>query len=151
MTPSVSIFRLLGATELVGTDAAEELLGNNSQVKDQIMASFHDVQATPLPKPSFSLVDIADTYHPVFRSGHFHCIITDPPYSIKEKVRGKGGGAVEGQIEAEEERALALQSIVKLFHVASHTLVPGGRLVFFLPSWGRHNLHVSYKGTKKDR
>lgn len=40
---------------------------------------------------------------------------------------------------AKKRQQTAMPAIIKLMEAATHVLVPGGRLVFFLPVWGKHD------------
>lgn len=44
---------------------------------------------------------------------------------------------------AKERQQAAMPAIVKLMELAAHVLVPGGRLVFFLPVWEKHDFSAS--------
>lgn len=147
---------LLGAGEVVGTDAALELLGEGAATRAAAMEAFAALvegparralmpdagAGTPIPSspkpPMLMAADIREFRKEeykttVFRRSYFDCIVTDPPYSIKERVRG---------LES-SEREDVMQIIATLLEVAAHVLVPGGRLVFFLPVWGLHGMEAA--------
>jgi len=156
---------LLGAGELVGTDAAVELVGEGAgTAKQKILKSFvyEKEEFSPWVPPLGCVMPVhvlgqADILaweaHPLlFRREYYDCIVTDPPYDLKAKVQGAtkttpaAAGAAGAAAAAAEEvdvakkrQQTAMPAIVKLMKAATHVLVPGGRLVFFLPVWGKHN------------
>ncbi len=127
--------RLLGAVELVGTDAAEELVGEGATAREAILEAFEDVV------PTLAVADIATfRAHPsLFPPSAYDTIVTDPPYDIKAKVRGGG----KESKDATTGQETSLQAIGSLLMAAAYVLKPGGRLVFFLPSWGKHAFTTS--------
>lgn len=148
---------LLGAGELVGTDAAVELVGEGEgTAKGEIMKSFvygkeeFSPWVPPLSgcvRPPVHFLGQADiltweNYPLLFRREYYDCIVTDPPYDLKAKVQGPKTGTAAGEGEtdkAKERQQAAMPAIVKLMEMAAHVLVPGGRIVFFLPVWGKHD------------
>lgn len=148
---------LLGARELVGTDAAVELVGEGEgTAKGEIMKSFvygkeeFSPWVPPLsgcvrpPVPFLGQADILtwENYPLLFQREYYDCIVTDPPYDLKAKVQGPKTGTAAGGGETDiamERQQTAMPAIVKLMEMAAHVLVPGGRIVFFLPVWGRHD------------
>lgn len=149
---------LLGAAELIGTDAAKELVGEGAPARTAALESFaalsplRQMVATTskgktvaghfMPKPLLLACDIRDfrqqEYAGVFRRAYYDAVITDPPYSIKEKVRG--GGDANGVDGTEREDVMTV--LTMLLELAGHVLAPGGRLVCFLPAWGLHGLET---------
>jgi tRNA G10 N-methylase Trm11 len=116
----------LGAKEVVGVDADREMVEGRA---DAIVANFQALGLTTLPR--LAVGDVADTEHPFFRRDYYDALLADPPYAIKEPVRGveaSGGGGV-----SDHEAVLAL--VVRLMGIASRTLKKGGRVTFFCPSW----------------
>jgi hypothetical protein len=148
---------LLGAGELVGTDAAVELVGEGEgTAKVQIIKSFvygkeeFSPWVPPLsggarpPVPVLGQADILSwkSYSLLFRKDYYDCIVTDPPYDLKAKVQGGAAAAAGegGETDiAKERQQAAMPAIIKLMEMAAYVLVPGGRLVFFFPVWGRHD------------
>lgn len=158
---------LLGAGEVVGTDAAAELVEEGSPVRAAAMEAFATLanpdgpvrrallagedRETVRVEPTLRVADIReylnDEYADLFRRDYYDAIVTDPPYSIKERVRGGGGGGSAPPSATEREDVLAI--IRQLLDLGAHTLAPGGRLVFFLPAWGLHGLDTSGVGGRK--
>lgn len=160
---------LLGAQELVGTDAAVELVGEGTgTAKYEIMKSFMygmdellpwvSLSGCVRPVPKLGQADMLawKSYPLWFRQEYYDCIVTDPPYDLKAKVKGTTAGVAgaagaagavgvgepkgrETDVTRERQQA-AMPAIKKLIEVAAYGLVPGGRLVFFLPVWGKHDL-----------
>jgi len=152
---------LLGAQELVGTDAAVELVGEGTgTAKQDIMKSFIysideflpwvPLSASVRPVPKLGQADMLawESYPLWFRREYYDCIVTDPPYDLKAKVQGTttgaagaAGAAKERETDlAKERQQAAMPAIKKLIKVADHGLVAGGHLVFFFPEWGKHGL-----------
>jgi SAM-dependent methyltransferase len=157
---------LLGAKEVVGVDAAAELLGEGAPARTATLDAFAALADGPArqalmmmmaadsggqavlpkpPSPALFLADIRDyemeEHAAIFRQAYYEAICADPPYSIKEKVRG--AAAVNHDPAPDSgERADVTAIIATLLRVAAHVLAPGGRLVFFLPAWGRHGLEA---------
>lgn len=146
------VSRLLGAEYLVGTDASNALLGENSVVRQRILKTFEDFDhilrqnetLSVLPSsytspvvPRLRLIDIFTwCQHPyLFPKNHYDAIVTDPPYSIKEMVRGHK----EEESSYEKKREMVKSVVNTLLELAAHVLYLGssgrGRLVFFLPVW----------------
>jgi hypothetical protein len=145
--------RILGAEELVGADAADDLMGDNSEVRREILETFAALNygagenwglntlssstSTCTVVPRLELIDIRTwSQHPhLFQRNHYDAIVTDPPYNIKEIVRGTGG---EGE-DYVKKREMVKGAVDTLLEMAAHVLVlnkaGGGRLVFFLPVW----------------
>ena len=146
------VSRLLGAEYLVGTDASKDLLGEKSVVRQRILKTFEEFDHilrqnetlsvlssshTSPVVPRLRLIDIFTwCQHPwVFQKNHYDAIVTDPPYSIKEIVRGHE----EEERNYEKKREMVKCVVNTLLDMAAHVLYLGssgrGRLVFFLPVW----------------
>lgn len=145
---------LLGAEELFGSDAAQELMGGESRVNKQlIIKSFaYDkndfsqwVDSLTSPVPVLTQADILSRQlHPLFRSGYYDSIVTDPPYNIKAKVFGKAETATDTKAATARQQTI-IPVIFALIDIAASVLVPGGRLVFFLPEWTKQDIGCNKK------
>ncbi|KAK4536514.1 hypothetical protein CDCA_CDCA08G2539 [Cyanidium caldarium] len=68
-------------------------------------------------------------------AGWCDAIICDPPYGIREGTRRAAASHKRIPSRRQATRRVALdEQLEALFHLASHILIPGGRLVFWLPS-----------------
>jgi hypothetical protein len=133
-------------------EAFATLANPDGPVRRALLAGENREAVPAAPEPTLRVADIReylnDEYADLFRRDYYDAIVTDPPYSIKERVRGGGGGGGSAPPSA-TEREDVLAIIRQLLELGAHTLAPGGRLVFFLPAWGLHGLDTSGVGGRK--